>query len=176
MTAVLQHLPDVSPTVAVVVVGALLAAVIASVEIVPEDQRRVVTVFGRYWRTLDRGFHVVPPFVTTTHPIDLRSRDVTVRVDAPTADGTAVSATVTVHVAVEDAETAFLADEDPVTVTEERAPAATRDALATFDVDELAADRSQLAEQVYEELHASLAEAGLRIERVEANSLYQAEQ
>lgn len=176
MSALQSQLSNLPPTVLLVGLVVLVATGLAATEIVAEDQQRVVTVFGRYWRRLGPGVHLVPPFVATTHPVDLRSSDVTVRVEAPTADGAAVSATVTVRVAVEDPKAVFQADWDAETATSEAATGATRRALGAFDAGALTEERGRLAELVADGVREPLAEHGLRVEGVEVDALYAADQ
>lgn len=58
-----------------VVVFVLVVAVLASaVEVVEAGQPRVLLVFGEAQAVLQPGLNVVPPFVSTTYPVDVESR------------------------------------------------------------------------------------------------------
>lgn len=56
----------------------VLGAVWSSIEIVPAGEKRALTVFGSYRKLLGPGVSLVVPFVSETHPIDMRSQTVVV--------------------------------------------------------------------------------------------------
>ncbi len=87
----------------------LLVTAWSSIEIVPEHEKRVLTLFGRYRKLLEPGINVVPPFVSIAHPIDTRTKTIEVpRQQARTTDGIAVTVAAVVECTVVDAEKTFL--------------------------------------------------------------------
>jgi len=91
----------------------LVAVTLSSVTIVKAHQTAALTVFGSYRGHLDPGVHVVPPFVSKTHPIEMRTQTHrTPELEAVNREKTRFVAVVKTIFTVSDPETVFFELED----------------------------------------------------------------
>jgi len=156
----------------VFLVGGLLLVVAAvtvsqAFEVVNAYEKRALTVFGEYRTTLEPGINVVPPFVSETTSIDMRSQRATLSVETATADRASARVEAVVDVAVTDAERAFLETDDYRRDTLECADSSLRSALGEVDGDALREDPADVADRVRRKTERRTAGWGIEVEGVE---------
>ncbi len=86
----------------------LVAIALSSITIVKAHQTAALTVFGKYRGHLEPGVHVVPPLVSETYPIEMRTqRHRTPELEAVNQEKTRFVAVVKTTFTVSDPETVF---------------------------------------------------------------------
>lgn len=99
-------------------VGGLVAlavityAIWDAIEVVPAYERHALVVSGEYRRMLEPGVLLVPPLISKTHPIDVRTQELTLPVDVRTREDEEATVEAFVQFQVVDAETTFRAVDD----------------------------------------------------------------
>lgn len=154
----------------------LIATVLSAVETVPPHEQRALTVFGEYQRMLQPGLHFVPPFVSRTYPVDVRTQESTLTVDdARTRDGEAVAVDLLVEARVVDPEAAFLASDDHGAALRDLAQSAVYDAVREREASEVRRYPGDVGGDVDRAL-ADVGETGWAVERVAVEDLRPAEE
>jgi regulator of protease activity HflC (stomatin/prohibitin superfamily) len=149
-----------------------IAAVSSAVEIVEAYEKEALTVFGKYRELLEPGIHFIPPFVSRTHPFDMRTQTIDVpRQEAITGDNSPVTADAVVYIKVMNAKRAFLEVEDYKTATSNLAQTTLRAALGDMELDETLSKREKINRRIQTELEGPTDEWGIRVEAVEVREV-----
>ncbi len=175
LTIVFQLLPGAG--LAGLVLGALLlmvvlAALFSAVEIVKAYEKRTLTVFGKYRRTLEPGISIIPPFVSQTYRFDMRTQTLDVpRQEAITRDNSPVTADAVVYIKVMDAKKAFLQVDNYKRATSNLAQTTLRAVLGDMELDDTLSKREEINARIRTELDAPTDEWGIRVESVEVREV-----
>lgn len=161
--------PFVVAAFATTVVGALVVR--NALEVVPDGERRALTVSGEYRGLLEPGVNVVPPLVSSTTPINVESQSLTAIVDGTeTSDAAPVSVEATVEFQVTDPEAAFRKVDDHAGRFLEDVEFALYDAVESVPVAELQEEPATFAGRLRERLDAETSVYGITVHDVVVDS------
>jgi len=162
----------VTSLVAVLLLVIAVAAVFKSVVIVQAYEKKALTVFGEYRKLLEPGISFVPPFVSNTHPFDMRTQTLDVpRQEAITRDNSPVTADAVVYIKVMDAKKAFLEVEDYQRAVSNLAQTTLRAVLGDMELDDTLNKRGEINARIRRELDEPTDEWGVRVESVEVREV-----
>lgn len=141
----------------------VLVGAVASVRVVAEHHRAVVTRLGRTHRVAGPGvvFHL--PVVEQLTSVSLRTSHTVVAVPALTRDGVAVHVTGSATCQVVDPARASMANPDPASATVAEVEAGVARAISHLALMEVLPAREQLESSVPEEVNATTAAWGTRV-------------
>ncbi len=149
-----------------------VAAVSSAVEMVEAYEKRPLTIFGKFRDSLNPGLNIVPPFVSRTHPFDMRTQTLDIpSQEAITRDNSPVTADAVVYVRVMDAERAFLEVDNYKKAVSNLAQTTLRAVLGDMELDETLSNREKINTRIREELDAPTDEWGIRVEAVEVRAV-----
>ncbi|ESS12412.1 MAG: SPFH domain, Band 7 family protein [uncultured archaeon A07HR60] len=161
-------------TVGLVLLTVLLgvAAVSSAVEMVEAYEKRPLTIFGEFRKALTPGLNIVPPFVSRTHPFDMRTQTLDIpSQEAITRDNSPVTADAVVYVRVMNAKKAFLEVDNYEKAVSNLAQTTLRAVLGDMELDETLSNREKINTRIREELDAPTDEWGIRVEAVEVRAV-----
>lgn len=149
-----------------------VAAVSSAIEMVEAYEKRPLTIFGKFRDSLNPGLNIVPPFVSRTHPFDMRTQTLDIpSQEAITRDNSPVTADAVVYVRVMDAERAFLEVDNYKKAVSNLAQTTLRAVLGDMELDETLSNREKINTRIREELDAPTDEWGIRVEAVEVRAV-----
>jgi regulator of protease activity HflC (stomatin/prohibitin superfamily) len=150
----------------------VIVAVWQAVEIVDATEKKALTVFGEYRQLLEPGINFIPPFVSQTHPFDMRTQTLDVpRQEAITRDNSPVTADAVVYIKVMDARKAYLEVEDYKTAVSNLAQTTLRAVLGDMELDDTLNKRQEINARIRTELDEPTDEWGIRVESVEVREV-----
>ena len=121
---------------------AVLALIAASLKILPEYERGVVFLLGRFQRVKGPGLRIVVPVIQRLVRVDLRVRVLDVPTqDVISRDNVSVHVNAVVYYRVMDAEKAIIQVEDFMLATSQLAQTTLRSVLGQHELDEMLAER-----------------------------------
>jgi regulator of protease activity HflC (stomatin/prohibitin superfamily) len=140
----------------------------ASLKIVPEYERGVVFLLGRFWRVKGPGLIIVVPVIQRMVRVDLRTRvhDVPEQ-DVISRDNVSVKVNAVVYFRVMDAEKAVIQVEDFMMATSQLAQTTLRSVLGQHELDEMLASREQLNADIQQILDSQTDAWGIKVTNVE---------
>ncbi|WP_440007574.1 SPFH domain-containing protein [Halomicrococcus sp. SG-WS-1] len=158
--------------VGLLALAVVAAAVNSAVEIVDATEKRALTVFGEYRKLLGPGLHFVPPFVSSTHTFDMRTRTLDVpRQEAITRDNSPVTADAVLYVRVMDAKKAYLEVEDHERAVANLGQTTLRAVIGDMDLDATLSRREEINARIREEIDRPTDDWGVRVESVEVQEV-----
>ncbi|WP_435361233.1 SPFH domain-containing protein [Haloarchaeobius sp. DFWS5] len=172
----MQPIPlQVGPALAFVgvIIGVLIIVALASaVKIVQPTEKRTLTVLGQYRGLLEPGFHLVPPFVSSTKSFDMRTQTLDVPPqEAITRDNSPVVADAIVYIRVMDAKKAFLEVDDYENAVRNLSQTTLRAVIGDMELDDTLNKRQEINARIREELDEPTDEWGVRVESVEVREV-----
>ncbi|WP_435335365.1 SPFH domain-containing protein [Haloarchaeobius sp. TZWWS8] len=155
------------------IVGILIIVALASaVKIVQPTEKRTLTVLGQYRGLLEPGFHLVPPFVSSTQSFDMRTQTLDVPPqEAITRDNSPVVADAIVYIRVMDAKKAFLEVDDYENAVRNLSQTTLRAVIGDMELDDTLNKRQEINARIREELDEPTDEWGVRVESVEVREV-----
>lgn len=150
----------------------LLSALISSFTIVRPYEKKALTVFGDYWRTLGPGINFVPPFVSNLHAYDMREQTINVpEQDVITKDNAPVTADAVIYTKIQNVERTFLEIEDHRRAVQNLSQTSLRAVIGNMNLDDTLNRRSELNTRIQEELAEPTDNWGISVERVEIKNI-----
>lgn len=144
---------------AIVAIG--IGLVILPFTIVGAGQRAVVTQLGVYQRTLEPGFHLLKPFVETSHKFDVQVQKEQVDANASSADLQDVTAGVALNYSVNPASVADLyiriGDAYKTKVIDPAIQEAVKAATAKYTAEQLITKRAEVKDVIQKNVSEALA-------------------
>ncbi|MFB6220706.1 MAG: SPFH domain-containing protein [Halolamina sp.] len=166
------QLGTISGIVGLLFLLVVVVAVWQAVEIVDATEKKALTVFGEYRQLLEPGINFIPPFVSQTHPFDMRTQTLDVpRQEAITRDNSPVTADAVVYIKVMDARKAYLEVEDYKTAVSNLAQTTLRAVLGDMELDDTLNKRQEINARIRTELDEPTDEWGIRVESVEVREV-----
>ncbi|WP_267642468.1 SPFH domain-containing protein [Haloarchaeobius amylolyticus] len=155
------------------IIGILIIVALASaVKIVQPTEKRTLTVLGQYRGLLEPGFHLVPPFVSSTQSFDMRTQTLDVPPqEAITRDNSPVVADAIVYIRVMDAKKAFLEVDDYENAVRNLSQTTLRAVIGDMELDDTLNKRQEINARIREELDEPTDEWGVRVESVEVREV-----
>jgi regulator of protease activity HflC (stomatin/prohibitin superfamily) len=156
------------PTVLLIVIGAVLALIFASIKILREYERGVIFLFGRFQRVKGPGLIIVIPIVQQMVRVELR----TVVMDVPTQDvisrdNVSVKVNAVVYFRVIDPERAIIQVEDFQLATSQLSQTTLRSVLGQHELDEMLSERDRLNKDIQQILDEQTDAWGIKVSNVE---------
>jgi regulator of protease activity HflC (stomatin/prohibitin superfamily) len=157
----------------IIVVVVLLVILLRAVRIIPQAKAGIVERFGRYYRTLEPGLHLVIPFVDRLRPrIDLREQVVTF---APqpviTEDNLVVNIDTVLYFQVTDPRAATYEINDYIRGIEQLTVTTLRNVIGGIDLEDTLTSRDQINAQLRGVLDDATGKWGIRVTRVELKAI-----
>ncbi|WP_330633200.1 SPFH domain-containing protein [Halocatena halophila] len=154
----------------------LIVVVYQSIETVPAHEKYVLTVFNKYRKLLEPGVNFVPPFVSSTHPIDMRTQTLDIAPqEVITRDNSPVTVDAIVYYKVIDAKKVFLEVGDHERAVSHLSQTALRIVFGDIDLDEaldgMPSKRREINIELRNELDEGTDKLGLRIEFAEVREV-----
>jgi regulator of protease activity HflC (stomatin/prohibitin superfamily) len=156
------------PTVLLIVIGAVLALIFASIKILREYERGVIFLIGRFQRVKGPGLIIVIPIVQQMVRVELR----TVVMDVPTQDvisrdNVSVKVNAVVYFRVIDPERAIIQVEDFQLATSQLSQTTLRSVLGQHELDEMLSERDRLNKDIQQILDEQTDAWGIKVSNVE---------
>ncbi|MCT4641393.1 MAG: paraslipin [Bacteriovoracaceae bacterium] len=146
---------------------------VKSIKLVPTKKAYIVERLGKYYKTLDAGFHALIPFVDkVTYIQDLKERTVDVPPqDCFSRDEVNVVVDGVLYVSVVDPTKASYGVTDYIFASIELAQTTTRSIIGTLDLDRTFEERDVISSKVVEVLNAAGESWGIRVHRYEIKNI-----
>jgi len=144
----------------------IVLAVIAllSVRIVNEWERGIVLTLGRYSRKAKPGVNLIIPIVENLIKVDMRITTLDIpKQEVITKDNVTVRVNAVVYMKIEDEEKAILRIRDLHYAVAQYAQTALRDVIGEVELDELLANREEVAEKIRKLVDEETADWGVDI-------------
>lgn len=156
------------PWALIVLVGAPLAVLFASLRILREYERGVIFVLGRFWRVKGPGLIIVIPIIQQMVRVDLRTRVLDVPTqDVISRDNVSVHVNAVVYYRVLDPERSIIQVEDYALATSQLAQTTLRSVLGQHELDEMLAEREKLNADIQRILDEQTDAWGIKVANVE---------
>lgn len=159
---------------------ALVVVVVAawqSVVVVEETDRVVLTVRGERRGVLEPGLHLVPPFVSRTRSVDVRTRSRALsELVATTRDDRRVTVDAAVHYRVVDPELAVAREDDPGDALATVGQSALREVVGGLAFETVLDGRTDVGGRVARQVRHEADELGIEVESVEVRSVVAADE
>jgi regulator of protease activity HflC (stomatin/prohibitin superfamily) len=159
-------MPDITPLVIAIV---LIAVILFNVfKILPEYQRGVIFMLGRFWKVKGPGLIILIPGIQRMFRVDLR----TIVLDVPpqdviSHDNVSVHVNAVIYFRVVDPAKAIIQVENRVEATSQLAQTTLRSVLGRHDLDEMLAERDKLNADIQTILDESTENWGIKVANVE---------
>ncbi|MBA1148966.1 slipin family protein [Ectothiorhodospiraceae bacterium WFHF3C12] len=155
-------------TVLLVVIGVLVALVVASLRILREYERGVIFLLGRFYKVKGPGLILVIPLIQQMVRVDLR----TIVMDVPSQDvisrdNVSVKVNAVLYFRVVDPERAVIQVEDYYGATSQLAQTTLRSVLGQHELDEMLAERDKLNKDIQDILDDQTDAWGIKVANVE---------
>jgi regulator of protease activity HflC (stomatin/prohibitin superfamily) len=152
-------------TVLIVIVVILL---FNAIKILPEYERGVIFLLGRFWKVKGPGLIVVVPGIQRLVRVDLR----TIVMDVPTQDvisrdNVSVKVSAVIYFRVIDPEKSIIQIENRVEATSQLAQTTLRSVLGQHELDDMLAEREKLNADIQRILDQSTENWGIKVANVE---------
>jgi len=146
---------------------------ITSIKMVPTKKAYIVERLGKYFKTLDAGFHALIPFVDkVTYIQDLKERTTDVPPqDCFTKDEVNVEVDGVIYLSIVDATKASYGVTDYEFAAIELAQTTTRSVIGTLDLDKTFEERDVISAKVVEVLNNAGESWGIRVLRYEIKNI-----
>ena len=156
------------PWALIVLIGAPLAILFASLRILREYERGVIFLLGRFWRVKGPGLIIVIPIIQQMVRVDLRTRVLDVPTqDVISRDNVSVHVNAVVYYRVLDPQRAIIQVEDYALATSQLAQTTLRSVLGQHELDEMLAEREKLNADIQRILDDQTDAWGIKVANVE---------
>jgi len=146
----------------------VLALIASSLKILPEYERGVVFLLGRFQKVKGPGLRIVVPVIQRLVRVDLRVRVLDVPTqDVISRDNVSVHVNAVVYYRVMDAEKAIIQVEDFMLATSQLAQTTLRSVLGQHELDEMLAEREKLNKDIRVILDEQTDAWGIKVANVE---------
>ena len=154
--------------VMLVVIGAPLALIAASLRVLREYQRGVIFLLGRFWKVKGPGLIIVIPVIQKMVRVDLRTRVLDVPTqDVISRDNVSVHVNAVLYYRVLDPQKAIIQVEDFALATSQFAQTTLRSVLGQHELDEMLAEREKLNADIQRILDEQTDSWGIKVSNVE---------
>lgn len=152
----------------IVVIGVVIALVIASFRVFREYERGVVFLLGRFWKVKGPGLRLVVPLIQQSVKIDLRliTMDVPSQ-DVISKDNVSVKVNAVLYFRVVDPERVVIQVENYFIATNQLAQTTLRSVLGQHDLDEMLSAREKLNDNIQSILDERTEAWGIKVANVE---------
>ena len=152
----------------VVLFALLIALLYATIKILPEYERGVIFLLGRFWKVKGPGLIIVIPVVQRMIRVDLR----TIVMDVPSQDvisrdNVSVKVSAVIYFRVVDPEKAIIQVENRVEATSQLAQTTLRSVLGQHELDDMLAEREKLNTDIQNILDQTTETWGIKVTNVE---------
>lgn len=150
----------------------ILAILLISIRQVNEWERGIKFRLGRYVRVLNPGWRIILPIIESMRKVDMRVRAVDVPYqEAISKDNISIKINAVIYYKIVEATKAILAVEDFYYATSQLAQTTMRTAVGEVVLDELLAQRDQVAEKIRSVIDHMTDPWGIRVENVELKDI-----
>ena len=151
-----------------VVIGVIVALIVASFRVFREYERGVVFLLGRFWKVKGPGLRLVIPVIQQAVKVDLRliTMDVPSQ-DVISRDNVSVKVNAVLYFRVVDPERAIIHVEDYYAATSQLAQTTLRSVLGQHELDEMLAERDKLNKDIQDILDSQTDAWGIKVANVE---------
>ena len=151
-----------------ILIALALLFVYSAVKILPEYERGVIFLLGRFWKVKGPGLILLIPGVQKMTRVDLR----VIVMDVPTQDvisrdNVSVKVSAVVYFRVVDPEKAIIQIENRVEATSQLAQTTLRSVLGQHELDDMLAERDKLNTDIQRILDRATASWGIKVTNVE---------
>ncbi len=151
-----------------VVIGVVIAIIIASFRVFREYERGVIFLLGRFWKVKGPGLRLVVPLIQQSVKIDLRL----ITMDVPTQDviskdNVSVKVNAVLYFRVVDPERVVIQVENYFMATNQLAQTTLRSVLGQHDLDEMLSAREKLNDDIQSILDEHTEAWGIKVANVE---------
>ena len=154
--------------VMLVVIGAPLALIAASLRVLREYQRGVIFLLGRFWKVKGPGLIIVIPVIQKMVRVDLRTRVLDVPTqDVISRDNVSVHVNAVLYYRVLDPQKSIIQVEDFSLATSQFAQTTLRSVLGQHELDEMLAERERLNADIQRILDEQTDAWGIKVSNVE---------
>ena len=152
----------------IVVIGVVIALIIASFRVFREYERGVVFLLGRFWKVKGPGLRLVVPLIQQSVKIDLRliTMDVPSQ-DVISKDNVSVKVNAVLYFRVVDPERVVIQVENYFMATNQLAQTTLRSVLGQHDLDEMLSAREKLNQNIQSILDEHTDAWGIKVANVE---------
>jgi regulator of protease activity HflC (stomatin/prohibitin superfamily) len=157
-----------------VIVAVVLALMFlkVSINIIPEYQRAVVFLLGRFWKVKGPGLVIIVPIIQNMFRIDMRTRVLDVPTqDIISRDNVSVRVNGVVYMRVVRPDMALIQVENYVNATAQLAQTTLRSILGTQELDDMLTKREQLNTKLREILDEETDGWGIKVTQVEIKDI-----
>jgi regulator of protease activity HflC (stomatin/prohibitin superfamily) len=152
----------------IIVVALAALFVYSAVKILPEYERGVIFLLGRFWKVKGPGLILLIPGIQKMVRVDLR----VIVMDVPTQDvisrdNVSVKVSAVVYFRVVDPEKAIIQVENRVEATSQLAQTTLRSVLGQHELDDMLAEREKLNADIQHILDRATASWGIKVANVE---------
>jgi regulator of protease activity HflC (stomatin/prohibitin superfamily) len=152
----------------VFIIAIILLLLFSAIKILPEYERGVIFLLGRFWKVKGPGLIVVIPGVQRIVRVDLR----TIVMDVPSQDvisrdNVSVRVSAVIYFRVMDPERAIIQIENRVEATSQLAQTTLRSVLGRHDLDDMLAERDKLNADIQLILDDATEAWGIKVTNVE---------
>ncbi len=142
----------------------LVVLLLLSIRIVNEWERGIVLTLGRYSRKAKPGVNLIIPIVESLIKVDMRITTLDIpKQEVITKDNVTVRVNAVVYMKIEDEEKAILRIRDLHYAVAQYAQTALRDVIGEVELDELLANREEVAEKIRKLVDEETADWGVDI-------------
>ena len=151
-----------------IVVGAVIVLILASLRQINQYERGLKFTMGRYTGIMEPGWRIVIPIFQSYQKVDMRVKAVDVPDQkAITRDNVSVTVNAVIYYRVDSAEKAVLEVEDFKYAISQYAQTTMRNIVGEVSLDELLGQRERLAERIREIVDKETDAWGLKVNNVE---------
>src|SRR5690606_20209267 len=152
----------------VILIAIILLLLFSAIKILPEYERGVIFLLGRFWKVKGPGLIVVIPGIQRIVRVDLR----TIVMDVPSQDvisrdNVSVRVSAVIYFRVMDPEKAIIQIENRVEATSQLAQTTLRSVLGRHDLDGMLAERDKLNADIQVILDDATEAWGIKVTNVE---------
>jgi regulator of protease activity HflC (stomatin/prohibitin superfamily) len=152
----------------VFIIAIILLLLFSAIKILPEYERGVIFLLGRFWKVKGPGLIIVIPGVQRIVRVDLR----TIVMDVPSQDvisrdNVSVRVSAVIYFRVMDPERAIIQIENRVEATSQLAQTTLRSVLGRHDLDDMLAERDKLNADIQLILDDATEAWGIKVTNVE---------
>lgn len=146
----------------------LLAVIISSIRQINQYERGILFTFGTYSGIMEPGWRLVLPIIQSYQKVDIRTKAVDVPdQNAITRDNVSVKVNAVIYYKVNDASKAIIEVEDFKNAISQYAQTTMRNIVGEATLDELLANRDQIADRIREIVEKETNAWGLHVQNVE---------
>jgi regulator of protease activity HflC (stomatin/prohibitin superfamily) len=152
----------------VFIIAIILLLLFSAIKILPEYERGVIFLLGRFWKVKGPGLIIVIPGIQRIVRVDLR----TIVMDVPSQDvisrdNVSVRVSAVIYFRVMDPEKAIIQIENRVEATSQLAQTTLRSVLGRHDLDDMLAERDKLNADIQVILDDATEAWGIKVTNVE---------